>query len=54
VTWRGPDAHLRRQRHEIIAEHGQVIYEHVVANLHWEVFQFLVKPESLVYTLRAA
>jgi hypothetical protein len=45
---------LRRQRDEIIAEHGQDIYDHIEANLHWEVFQFLGKLESLVYVLRAA
>jgi SAM-dependent methyltransferase len=45
---------LRRQRERVIAEHGQDIYEHIEANLHWEVFQFLGKLESLVYILRAA
>lgn len=46
-------ARLRRQRDEIIAEHGQEIYEHIEANLHWEVFQFLGKLEPLVYVLRS-
>lgn len=42
---------LRRQRSDIIARHGQEIYEHVEANLHWEVFQFLGKLSSVVYLL---
>lgn len=45
---------LRRQRNDIVREHGQDIYEHIEANLHWEVFQFLGKLEPLVYILRAA
>jgi ubiquinone/menaquinone biosynthesis C-methylase UbiE len=47
-------ARLRRQRDDIIANHGQDIYEHIEANLHWEVFQFLGKLEPIVYVLRAA
>lgn len=47
-------ARLRRQREDIVAEHGRDIYGHIEANLHWEVFQFLGKLESLVYVLRAA
>jgi ubiquinone/menaquinone biosynthesis C-methylase UbiE len=47
-------ARLRRQRDEIITDHGQDIYEHIEANLHWEVFQFLGKLEPLVYVLRVA
>ena len=47
-------ARLRRQHDEIVHEHGQDIYEHIEANLHWEVFQFLGKLEPLVYVLRAA
>jgi SAM-dependent methyltransferase len=46
-------ARLRRQRNDIVAEHGLDIYQHIEANLHWEVFQFLGKLEPLVYTLRA-
>jgi SAM-dependent methyltransferase len=46
-------ARLRRQRDDIVREHGQDIYEHIEANLHWEVFQFLGKLEPLVYVLRA-
>lgn len=47
-------ARLRRQRDDIIATHGHDVYEHVEANLHWELFQFLGKLEPLVYLLRAA
>lgn len=46
-------ARLRRQREAIVAEHGLDIYEHIEANLHWEVFHFLGKLNALVYTLRA-
>ena len=46
-------ARLRRQRDEIIGEHGQEVYEHIEANLHWEVFQFLGKLVPLVYVLRS-
>lgn len=42
---------LRRRRGEIIATHGQDIYEHIEANLHWEVFMFLGKLEPVVYVL---
>jgi SAM-dependent methyltransferase len=45
---------LRRQRDDIIVEHGRDIYDHVEANLHWELFQFLGKLEPLVYVLRGA
>jgi len=45
-------ARLRRQRDDLVAEHGLDIYEHVEANLHWEVFQFLGKLEPIVYTVR--
>jgi SAM-dependent methyltransferase len=38
---------------DIVLEHGQDIYEHIEANLHWELFQFLGKLEPLVYVLRA-
>ncbi len=47
-------ARLRRQRNDIVREHGHDIYEHIEANLHWEVFQFLGKLEPLVYVLRSA
>ena len=46
-------ARLRRRREAIVAEHGLDIYEHIEANLHWEVFHFLGKLDALVYTLRA-
>ena len=42
---------LRRQRADIIAEHGKDIYQHIEANLHWEVFQFLGKLLPVVYVL---
>ena len=45
-------ARLRRQHDDIVAEHGQDIFEHVEANLHWELFQFLGKLEPIVYVLR--
>ena len=44
-------ARLRRQRGSIVALHGEDIYEHVEANLHWEVFQLLGKLRSIVYVL---
>lgn len=43
---------LRRNVDAIVAEHGASIYQHVEANLHWELFQFLGKLEPLIYTLR--
>jgi SAM-dependent methyltransferase len=46
-------ARLRRQRNDIVREHGLDIYEHIEANLHWELFQFIGKLEPLVYVLRA-
>lgn len=45
-------ARLRRQRGEVIAAHGQDIHDHVEANLHWEIFQFLGKLEPRIYVLR--
>lgn len=45
-------ARLRRGAEEIVADHGQAIFDHVEANLHWELFQFLGKLEPLIYTLR--
>lgn len=44
-------ARLRRQRDDVVHEHGRDIYEHIEANLHWELFQFLGKLEPLVYVL---
>jgi cyclopropane fatty-acyl-phospholipid synthase-like methyltransferase len=45
-------ARLRRQRAGIIASHGEDIHDHVEANLHWEIFQFLGKLEPRIYVLR--
>jgi cyclopropane fatty-acyl-phospholipid synthase-like methyltransferase len=42
---------LRRRREELIARFGDSVYEHVEANLHWEVFQFLGKLQPTVYLL---
>ena len=42
---------LRRQRDDIVAAHGQDIYDHIEANLHGEVFMFLGKLEPVVYIL---
>lgn len=42
---------LRRQRVAIVEQHGQDIYDHVEANLHWEIFQFLGKLQPVVYVL---
>ena len=36
----------------IITAHGDDIYDHIEANLHWEVFQFLGKLQPVVYLLR--
>ena len=47
-------ARLRRQHDELVAEHGRDVYEHIEANLHWEVFQFLGKLDPVVYVLRVA
>ena len=47
-------ARLRRQKQVIVADHGQDIYDHIEANLHWELFQFLGKLEPVVYVLRIA
>jgi SAM-dependent methyltransferase len=43
---------LRRQRDEIVAERGRDLYDHVEANLHWLLFQFLGKFEPVVHVLR--
>jgi ubiquinone/menaquinone biosynthesis C-methylase UbiE len=45
-------ARLRRLRSSIVESHGEDIYNHVEANLHWEVFQFLGKLQPTVYVLR--
>jgi cyclopropane fatty-acyl-phospholipid synthase-like methyltransferase len=45
-------ARLRRQRDTVVANHGEEIYRHVEANLHWEAFQLLGKLRSIVYLLR--
>jgi hypothetical protein len=45
---------LRRRRDEIVALHGQETFDHIEANLHWELFQFLGKLLPVVYVLRAA
>ncbi len=44
---------LRRQQNDIKAQHGQEIYDHIEANLHWEIFQFLGKLHPIVYILAA-
>ena len=43
---------LRRQREALVRRFGQDIYDHVEANLHWEIFQFLGKLLPTVYILR--
>jgi ubiquinone/menaquinone biosynthesis C-methylase UbiE len=45
-------ARLRRQRDDIVRDHGQALYDHVEANLHGEVFQFLGKLKPVAYVLR--
>jgi SAM-dependent methyltransferase len=45
-------ARLRRLQRSLIESHGEDIYNHVEANLHWEVFQFLGKLQPTVYVLR--
>jgi len=45
-------ARLRRQREAIVADHGEDIYLHIEANLHWEAFQLLAKLQPVVYVLR--
>lgn len=45
-------ARLRRRSDDITSDHGDVIFKHLEANLHWELFQFLGKLEPLIYTLR--
>ncbi len=45
-------ARLRRLRRSVVESHGEEIYNHVEANLHWEVFQFLCKLQPTVYVLK--
>lgn len=45
-------ARLRRTREAVVAEHGEDVYQHVEANLHWEVYQFLGKLRPTVYVLK--
>jgi ubiquinone/menaquinone biosynthesis C-methylase UbiE len=45
-------ARLRRLRASLVESHGEDIYDHVEANLHWELFQFLGKLQPTVYVLR--
>jgi hypothetical protein len=45
-------ARLRRQRETVVASHGEDIYRHVEANLHWEAVQLLGKLRSIVYLLQ--
>jgi ubiquinone/menaquinone biosynthesis C-methylase UbiE len=45
-------ARLRRLRKSLRQSHGEDIYNHVEANLHWELFQFLGKLQPTVYVLR--
>lgn len=45
---------LRRRRDEIVAWRGEDIYDHIEANLHYEVFLFLGKLEPIVHVLRKA
>ena len=47
-------ARLRRQRDEIVRWRGQEIYDHIEANLHYEVFLFLGKFEPVIHVLRRA
>jgi SAM-dependent methyltransferase len=42
---------LRRQREAVIRTHGQDIYDHVQANLHWETYILLGKLEPTLYVL---
>jgi ubiquinone/menaquinone biosynthesis C-methylase UbiE len=44
-------ARLHRLRESVVERHGEDIYNHVEANLHWEVFQFLGKLQPSVYVL---
>lgn len=42
---------LRRQRTRVIRTHGQDIYDHVQANLHWETYILLGKLQPTLYVL---
>jgi len=42
---------LRRQRESVIGTHGQDIYDHVQANLHWETYILLGKLRPTLYIL---
>lgn len=46
-------ARLRRQQDEIVDASGRDVYDHVEANLHWEVFQFLGTLLPVVHVLAA-
>lgn len=45
-------ARLRRQRSVVVERYGQETYDHVEANLHWLLYQFLGKLQPTVYLLR--
>jgi len=45
-------ARLRRQRGDFVGRFGADVCDHIEANLHWEVFQFLGKLLPVVYLLR--
>ncbi len=45
-------ARLRRQQQAVIRVYGTDIYNHVAANLHWELYQFLGKLQPILYILR--
>jgi hypothetical protein len=47
-------ARLRRQREAIVQQHGHEIFDHLEANLLYEVYQFLGKLQPVVYLLRGA
>ncbi len=44
-------ARLRRQREAVIRTHGQDIYDHVQANLHWLTYILLGKLQPTLYIL---
>jgi len=43
---------LRRLRSTLIQERGEDIYNHIEANLYWELFLFLGKLQPTVYVLK--
>jgi ubiquinone/menaquinone biosynthesis C-methylase UbiE len=43
---------LRRQRDALVEWRGQEVYDHIEANLHYEVFLFLGKLEPVIHLLR--